>query len=526
MKNIEQFLPFAKQANSTTLIQNSSLVVAYTRVSSKEQELGYSLETQRKAIEEYALNNNLTIVDFFCGTSESAKTDERKEFNRMLGYLNRNKGGISQILIYTVDRFSRSGANAISIIDELRKKNIKVNAVTQPTDTSTPTGQLQQEVQLVFSKYDNELRKQKCVAGMKEKLNQGYWTQKVPLGYDQYTKHREQHITINETGKILKKAFYWKADENLNNIEIVERLNALGVKVSHQQLTEIFRNPFYCGILRHNLLQGKVVQGKHEKLIPEELFLRINTDKKRQGIKYKQEFENTPLKTFLKCGDCGTPFSGYVVKKKGLFYYKCNKNGCKCNRSAKTLNSMFIDYLKGYRVLKPYLQGIKDQFIRLVVKKSKTNKEDEKLFKAQLTEMNKKIENLEERHVIGEINKELFDKYDLKFKDEKEVIEKNLRDSQIDLSNLEKWTDKYIGICLNLPLTWGNASFNVKKQIQNLIFPEGILYDRKSDSYRTLKINEAIQAMASLSSLLGWYEKEKTAFSGGLSSLVGFPARS
>lgn len=521
MKNIDNFLPFAKKQKSASQITNNAMAVAYTRVSSKEQEQGYSLETQRKAIEEYALKNNLTIVEFFGGTSESAKNDERKEFNRMLTHLAKNKDSISQILIYSVDRFSRSGANAISIIDGLRKRNIKVNAVTQPIDTSSAAGQMQQEVQLIFSKFDNEQRRQKCVAGMIEKLNQGYWTQKAPLGYDQITKHREQSITVNETGKILKKAFHWKADENVNNYEIMERLQAAGVKVSHQQITEILRNPFYCGIIRHNLLQGKVVQGKHEKLISEELFLRINENKKRQGIKFKVEFENTPLKTFLRCGDCDTPFSGYVVKKKGLFYYKCNKIGCKCNRSAKTLNSMFMDFLKEFSILKPYLEGIKNQFIRTVIIKSETNKENERLFKTQLTEINKKIENLEEKYITEAINKELFDKFVLKFKEEKRVVEENIENCKIDLSNLEKQTNKYLDLCLNLPSMWNKATFNRKMQIQNFVFPEGISYDRINNTYRTSKINSAILAMQQLYRDLVGYKKEKTAFSGGLSSLVG-----
>lgn len=522
MKQIDNFLPFARKVDSTSVIKNSSYAVAYTRVSSKEQELGYSLETQRKAIEEYAQRNNLIIVEFFGGTSESAKSDERKEFKKMLSFLAKNKIGVSQILIYSVDRFSRSGANAIAIIDELRKQGINVNAVTQPTDTSTASGQLQQEIQLVFGKYDNELRKQKCVAGMKEKLSQGYWIQKVPLGYDQYTKHKEQHITINATGEILRQAFYWKANENMHNTEIMERLNALGVKVSHQQITEIFRNPFYCGIIRHNLLQGTVVQGKHPKLIPEELFLRLNpNDKKRQDIRYKTEFDHTPLKRFIKCGECGSGFAGYVVKKKGLHYYKCIKTGCKCNRRAEVLNSMFMDLLKSFRVLVPYIKVIKEEFIRIILKRTEINKENEKLYKSQLTELNKKVESLEEKYISGEIGKELFDKYSLKFKEEKKVIEENLENVKIDFSNLEKRVNKYIYLCLNLASLWKRSSFQMKKKIQKLVFPEGIIYDRENNDFRTIKVNDAIAGIARLSSIWEWLETEKTATMDGFSGLVG-----
>ena len=98
----------------------SNLAVMYTRVSGKGQfDKNESLETQSKSIEEYAKRNNLTIVSAFGDTYESAKTDARKEFQRMLSFVNTSKGKISTILVYKMTRFSRTGGKAISIADFL-----------------------------------------------------------------------------------------------------------------------------------------------------------------------------------------------------------------------------------------------------------------------------------------------------------------------------------------------------------------------------------------------------------------------
>src|ERR1700689_2903000 len=115
-------------------------VIVYTRVSTKEQaDNNLSLETQRKIIDEYALRHSLKIVEYFGGTYESAKTDGRKEFKRMLDFIRKSKGQVSQILVYTLDRFSRTGGAAIKIASDLREKyGVAVFAVTQPTDTSNP----------------------------------------------------------------------------------------------------------------------------------------------------------------------------------------------------------------------------------------------------------------------------------------------------------------------------------------------------------------------------------------------------
>ena len=59
--------------------------VIYTRVSTKEQaDNNMSLETQKKACEQYARKNGYQILGCFGGTYEGAKTDERKHFNTMI----------------------------------------------------------------------------------------------------------------------------------------------------------------------------------------------------------------------------------------------------------------------------------------------------------------------------------------------------------------------------------------------------------------------------------------------------------
>lgn len=232
MKTLEVFNKFAKTSKNRLLQRSATNVVVYTRVSTKEQaDKNYSLETQRRIIEEYVLKNNLNVVAFFGGTYESAKTDGRKEFQRMLDLIRQSKGKISQILVYTLDRFSRTGGAAIKLATDLREKyGVNVFAVTQPTDTSNPSGVLHQNIQLLFSEFDNQLRKQKAIAGMKEKFKRGVWVVKPPVGYDIVKSNGERKIIVNEEGKKLKKAFEWKL-QGVKNEEIVSRLKALGVKI-------------------------------------------------------------------------------------------------------------------------------------------------------------------------------------------------------------------------------------------------------------------------------------------------------
>ncbi len=384
--------------------QNQKNAVIYTRVSTKEQaETNQSLETQKKYCLQYALKHDLNILGFFGGTYESAKTDERNEFNRMIRFVKNQREGVSMILVYSLDRFSRTGDNAIFISSELKRQGISIISVTQPIDVSTHSGVLQQNIQFIFSKYDNDLRREKCISGMKEKLLRGEWTGGAPVGYsyDRSGGKGVQKIVPNEKGGLIAQGFEMKA-KGLSSTEIAIKLNSLGLRIDKKRLSEIFRNPFYCGYLSHNLLNGEVIKGKHDALISEDVFFAANDMLKKNSSGYKQEAKNlnVPLKNFVRCSDCNTPFTGYIVKKKNLYYYKCNRIGCKCNRSANSMHVLFSDLLKEYEFKAHLKAPLKEQFLYVCDHLFDSNKEVKGSLQKSLHDLNVKLERLEERFLL------------------------------------------------------------------------------------------------------------------------------
>lgn len=345
INNLEAFATFVK--GQIAKKDRDANCVIYTRVSSKEQTKGMSLEVQRKTCEAYAIRNKLTVLGYFGGTYESAKTDERKEFNRMILFLQTAEVKISTIIVYSVDRFSRSGANAIYIADQLKQKGIIVSAVTQPTDAGTPSGGFQQNIQFIFSEYENQLRREKCMAGVKEKLSVGIWCSRAPAGYDIIrSEGKPKQITLNEKGHLIAHAFKWKV-EGLSHEDIRRRLELEGLPLTSQRISDLLRNPFYCGILAHKSLEGKVVEGIQEKAISQELFLMANLLLSKQH-KHKSRLhknEQTPLTRLVRCLKCGHFLSAYIAKKNKEYYYKCSTSGCCCNRRAEYLHLIFKAFL-------------------------------------------------------------------------------------------------------------------------------------------------------------------------------------
>ena len=182
MKDLEIFKTFAKKSKQPVININGKAVI-YTRVSSKDQmDNNASLETQKKYCLQLASRRNIEVVEYFGGTYESAKSDERKEFQKMLSFVKRKKD-ISYIIVYSYDRFSRTGTNGAYISEQLKKQGIITLSATQQIDTLTSTGALQQNILYLFGQFDNDQRKEKSVSGMKEKIRKGYWMGTLPRGY-------------------------------------------------------------------------------------------------------------------------------------------------------------------------------------------------------------------------------------------------------------------------------------------------------------------------------------------------------
>src|SRR5579862_8371590 len=94
-----QLIDFIKKSEKKPLRTGKGCVI-YTRVSSKEQaDNNTSLETQKKYCEEYCLKNGYPIKKSFGGTFESAKSDERKEFEQLIEYVHKEKT-IEAIIVY------------------------------------------------------------------------------------------------------------------------------------------------------------------------------------------------------------------------------------------------------------------------------------------------------------------------------------------------------------------------------------------------------------------------------------------
>ena len=502
--------------------RSGNVVVNYTRVSDVSQFDNTSLETQKKDAIVFAQKRGYEIKCFFGGIVESAKTDERKEFKRMLSYVKKDHA-ISAILVYSYERFSRS-EYAADLSRQLARIGVKVLSVIQELDVTSAAGKLQQNIFYAFGNYDNELRKEKTVRGMVENLRNGYWVSPTPFGYTNLKrkeKAKYHEYVINQEGEFLKLGFKWKAEGKLSNKEIVEKMIKIGSKINYKSFVRIISNPFYCGYITHSLIPGQAIKGHHPILISEALFMKANEvviGNPHKGIAKKFKINALPLKSFLRSELDDQPFSGYL--QKGIYYYKTRHAGEPVNERADIINELFKKELSLYKIQNKYREKIELKVKELVTEKLKDQIKAKESQKKKITELANKIDQLELRFIEREISKDLYEKYKEIYSLEKKQLEEESTKSQIKSSNLEKAIKKGVEILSNPLLLWERSDYDDKQRLQYLMFPEGIRYDKQNKKVRTPRVNSVLTAIVDVARVLEDGNKKATSKSGFISCSV------
>ena len=378
-------LDYFKKFSSYKEEQNTNKNVwLYTRVSSKEQyDTNESIKNQEQAAKDFANKNNYVITETFGGTYESAKGDfSRKEFVKLIDEVKKSKNKPFGILIFMVSRFSRTGGGAIGLVyDLIREHKVHLIEVSSGVDTTTENGEHEIMELLLSAKKENSNRLKVTIPGLIAFIKKGNWLGKAPRGYDHYGKRvvnlkfheGKQKLEINSEGRLLKKAWKWKS-QNIPDYQIRKRLDSLGLKISKQSLSEMWRKPFYCGINTNSLLKGEVVIGNWTPLVSVKEFRAINeilAGNTNTGYTQSKFCEDRPLQSVLYCGICGNKMTGYKAKKK-YDYYKCQNKSCSCKdmnaKSSKKslttgLNDLFEDYLSQFCLDRKFVDVFKAQMI-------------------------------------------------------------------------------------------------------------------------------------------------------------------
>ncbi|MCF8381782.1 MAG: recombinase family protein, partial [Bacteroidales bacterium] len=533
--NLEQFKRLRKKKE--VVRSNNKEVWCYIRVSSQEQKDNYSLENQKAEAKRFAESKGYSLVNFF-EEVESAKQDTtRKEFSRLFDDLRKTKRKPYAIIVFKMNRFSRSGGSSIALaVNLINNYGVHLIETESGIDTTTDKGKNEVFRRLIMANEENLTRLDHTIPGMKALLNEGKSLGVSPFGYDHFgprvnkfaKKEVEQRIVLNQTGKVLRQAWVWKVEGEQDSV-IIKRLKTLGVDISKQKISAMWRNMFYCGLISNSLLDD-IVKGQHEPMVDRGTFLKVQkiVEMNKQGYKIDRDADDRPLQGTLICPICNQRMTGYLVRKKGRHYYKCGKclgvsiNADTSDRMKKNIgaHNLFVEVLNTYQLDEKYLDLFKLQLKRILSSTDMVKKNEEAIYTKQLTELKNKKDKLEERFAFGEIEQSLYDKFLCQIDGQIEELDAKYDFSGIDTSNLKINLNKAVEFTQNVSKYWVSGNLDHKKKIQKLMFPEGIRIDTQKRQYLTSKVNALFSVKRSFTRNTKDSKKEKPTEIGGLSSLV------
>ena len=496
--------------------------VIWTRVSSREQEEGYSLDAQKDRSTTYCRAKGLEILAVF-EIVESSTRGTREQFYEMINFVKRQKSCIA-LVCDKVDRLQRS-FREVPVLEELRKsRKIELHFVTegQMLNAKSNSSQIMsyQCFVMMAESYTNNISDNVC-RSLEEMRKKGKWAHHAPVGYKNVRDaNGNSDIVLDEDNHFIITRLFKEFSIGTYNLEQITRKAAdFGLKMKtskklHKQtIRGILSNRFYVGEMYSG---GQYYPHCYPRLTDSYTFERCQEILEGKANHKVQKHEYV-FKGLVRCKNCGgvvsTDINVHSAKKKGgekivykyLFCPQCGgyrtreENGVeKVKEALKTLKNM------PKSVVEKLVACLDEE----IYKDHKMEIEAKKALDRQIAGFAEKESRLIDLFTGGSITQDLYTKKLTEYRQDKKKLEERLT----DYSHLTKQgliTLKYLaGLLLMSDQIWNFLNNDKKQQVLKLLCSEILLDGKNVD----ISIRKPILALAKIGSCqvwLGWLDSNQ-----------------
>ncbi len=471
--------------------QENKKAVIYCRVSTKEQvDEGNSLVTQEKNCREYAAKNGYEVIQIFVEQGESAKTTDRTELRKLMSFCALKKNGVCVVIAYKIDRISRNTDDYSQIRIILKKHGVQIKSTSEHFE-NTPAGRFMENIIANVAQFDNDVRAERSIVGMRQALVEGRYVWMAPLGYSNVKIDGKSTITPNQLAESIKEAFELIATKKLSVNETRIYISTKGIckkdgsPIGKSHFYQLLDNKIYIGKV-HKF--SEVFQGKFPALISENLFNAVQSIVKRKNKSKVYEVENPdfPLRRFVFSESNRVVSGGWCrgrTKKYPYYRFSDEKRSFKKSK----FESNFSGFLNKFQLNEELTQKFKEAIISILKadNEAKLNSDNTGPIQRQNELLNRK-KLLVDKSLSGtlpdsivkeelEIITQELAEIEIKTQQKKETI----IDSDLIFINLQK-------ILTNPGLFWESQPFEIQRRLQWFEFPSGVIFD--GNDFRTTKI--------------------------------------
>ncbi len=361
-------------ANKT--IKNNKIAVIYCRVSTdKQAKQGLSMQEQARLCQEKAHQEGYSVLEVINDDGKSAGNLKRTGMQQLIKLSIEKK--IDAVFTVHSDRIARNMQNYLYLKTLFRDNQVKLFFVQLPNLDDSAGSIMMDQMFGIVNEYHRNITSDKVTMTMEGKARLGYFPGLAPLGYKNITRldvsveRAGQKIVVKdlERAPLVKKAFELYATGNFNVFDICDIMGEKGLrtkydkKIGHSRMYEVLKNRFYIGEINWGSVEN--VKGKHEHLIDEDLFNRVQQLlAEKNGHACRRRKYTWLLNGFLKCYTHECKYTAEWHLNKKIAYYHCtNKSGCGKYIEMNKLEGMVADKFKDLE--------FSPEFIDLVIEKAK-----------------------------------------------------------------------------------------------------------------------------------------------------------
>lgn len=484
---------------------NLKACYVWCRVSSREQEEGYSLQAQQDIIGDYLRENGLKAVQTFVVQESASNSDTRDKFKDMFRKL-KDDSKCFDLVVHKADRLARNLKDSAAIKDwldtDVRNNLHVVQGKSIFNKDSTSSQKFMFNIHSTMANFYADNLSEEVKKGMDAKAASGIYPGKAPRGYKNVqsddNKRSKRWIVVDEKeAPLVKKLFEMYATgmyalSDLSRIILDEGLKTEdkkwgdkllkgGNELSKEVIRQMLMNVFYTG---KYFWKGQIYEGTHGQLVSQQMFDQVQQllSKRRNGSKGGKT--NLLFKRLIRCGECGRMVVGQT--QDNYTYYRCSlhpyKNQIQCSQQKYVeegaLEDEIVKQLGDFTMPKDMLDALKKELLNRHDEEMDYHRQIIKNLETDKNNLQIKIDRLHEMRMEREIDV-------VEYQERKEKIKKDLLKLQDTIALHKQFdNDAYkkavnsLDVAKNPKTMWFRFEIDEKRKLLNYLFSNLQLKDK------------------------------------------------
>lgn len=485
------------------MTSSNKTAIQYIRISDKDQS-HFSLDGQQETNQRYAARMGIDIIRTYIDNGESARDFDRPNWKKLMKDLEANKARIDFLIVMKYDRLIRNAAQGLMALEKIEMRwNIKVLSSTEQIsiDPNSPFFFKFRADMLVNAEFERMVISERSRFGVWRAKSEGRFIGTAPFGYINARDANNKPIIVldsEEKQETIREAFrMFLEGKSLSNISAHSRSKGFELR-GHSAITRMLVNPVYAGLIEVPAFKDelpKTIKAKHQSIISEYEHSRAVEIIKGPAKKHSTLHPEVYLRGLVTCQHCGAKHTASRVKGKLKYYWYYHCNTCrKDNINANKAHQLLSSILESISLSDIEVAFIKDTVQKKIENYLKSSQSKQGKLLNQKTDVITKLENLEEKFIMSQVDSETYNRWASKLKKELHTIEYEIGRLQSGALVYWKAFDAVIPKLSDLNYIFDKANVSQKQDILKYLFSDQLTLTK--NEYRTPFVSSLLQSKA------------------------------